>query len=154
MPDQKVFVLVIRVQESHFSHTFFFFWQHLWHVEVHGPGIKPVPQQQPKLLLWQRQILNLLGHQGTPVSLHFLFNFYLSFFLTFASDELKYLIFKCAYLWLLVRLRSVSHFFLSSVVLYIFYSYHLPIFQKDCLSVHYVFLKRSSYILNKKNVSL
>ena len=30
---------------------FFFFWQYLWHAEVPGPGIEPVPQQ------WQCQIL-------------------------------------------------------------------------------------------------
>lgn len=30
------------------------------------PGIEPVPQEWPKLLHWQDQILNLLGYQGTP----------------------------------------------------------------------------------------
>ena len=29
---------------------FCFFWLCLWHMEVLGPGIKPAPQQQPKLL--------------------------------------------------------------------------------------------------------
>ena len=36
------------------------------HVEVPGPGIKPVPQQQPKLLYWQCWILNPLCPKGTP----------------------------------------------------------------------------------------
>ena len=26
----------------------FFFWPHQWHTEVHEPGIKPMPEQQPK----------------------------------------------------------------------------------------------------------
>ena len=30
------------------------------HVEFPDPGIKPTPQQQPKLLQWRHQILNLL----------------------------------------------------------------------------------------------
>ena len=45
----------------------YFFWPHPQHAEVPGPGIKPVPQQQPELLQWQCQILNLLNHTGTPL---------------------------------------------------------------------------------------
>ena len=33
-----------------------------------GPGIEPMPQLQPKPQQWQCQILNLLSHQGTPIS--------------------------------------------------------------------------------------
>ena len=35
-------------------------------IEVPGPGIKPVSQQQPKLLQWQCWIRNLLCHKVTP----------------------------------------------------------------------------------------
>ena len=38
-----------------------------WHAEVPGPGIKLVPQQWPKLLQWQCQVLNPLHHKGTPM---------------------------------------------------------------------------------------
>ena len=38
-----------------FSFVFYSLWLCLWHVDVPGPGIKPIPQQ----------ILNLLHHQGT-----------------------------------------------------------------------------------------
>ena len=34
---------------------YFYFWLHLRHVDVPGPGIKPIPQQLPKLLWWQCQ---------------------------------------------------------------------------------------------------
>ena len=44
---------------------FFFFWLCLLHVP--RPGIKPVPQQQPKLLKRKCQIHNLLHHNRTPV---------------------------------------------------------------------------------------
>ena len=37
------------------------------------PGIKPAPQQQPKPLQWQWQILNPLSHQGTPLRFFFFF---------------------------------------------------------------------------------
>ena len=43
-----------------------FFWLHLWHVEVPGPGIEPTPQQQPKLQQWQCWIPNLLSYKGAP----------------------------------------------------------------------------------------
>ena len=36
-------------------------------MEIPGPGIEPTPQQPPQQLQWQCPILNLLGHQGTPV---------------------------------------------------------------------------------------
>ena len=32
--------------------------------------IEPMPQQQPELLQWQCQVLNLLCHRGTPVVLN------------------------------------------------------------------------------------
>ena len=44
----------------------FFFLLTLWHLEVPGPGIKPVPQQEPGPQQWQCQILNILSHQRTP----------------------------------------------------------------------------------------
>ena len=50
---------------------FFFFWLCPWHMEVPGPGIKPMPQQQPKLLQWQHWILNLLHHKQTLDMIHF-----------------------------------------------------------------------------------
>ena len=37
------------------------------HVEVPSLGSNPVSQQQPELLQWQHQILNLLCHKGTPI---------------------------------------------------------------------------------------
>ena len=37
---------------------FFFFFLHPKHMEVPGPGIKAMPQQQPELLQWQCWILN------------------------------------------------------------------------------------------------
>ena len=40
----------------------YIFWLCLWHMLVPGPGIKPMPQQHPKRLWWQCQILNLLCH--------------------------------------------------------------------------------------------
>ena len=43
-----------------------FFWPYPQHAELLGPGIEPVPQQQPEPQPWQRQILNLLQHQGIP----------------------------------------------------------------------------------------
>lgn len=33
---------------SFVSYFIFYLWLHLWHVGVHGPGIKPMPQQQPQ----------------------------------------------------------------------------------------------------------
>ena len=47
------------------SHTLLFvclFLAHLWHAEVPKPGTELQPEQ------WQCWILNLLGHQGTPIS--------------------------------------------------------------------------------------
>ena len=53
---------------SHLSFSFFFFFlePHLRHMEVPGPGIEPMPQQQLKSQKWECPILNLLSHQGTP----------------------------------------------------------------------------------------
>ena len=45
------------------------FWLLPWHAEGPGPGIEPKPQQWPKLLQWQHQILNWLCHKGTPKGL-------------------------------------------------------------------------------------
>ena len=45
----------------------------LKHVEVPGPGIKPMPQLYPEPQQWQCQSLNPLCHQGTP---HCCFNFH------------------------------------------------------------------------------
>ena len=44
---------------------FIYFWLYLWHAEVPGPGIEPMPQQQPKLQQWPPWILNPLSYQGT-----------------------------------------------------------------------------------------
>ena len=44
----------------------FSFWLRPRHVEIPGPGIEPVSQQQPELLQGQCQVLNPLHHQGTP----------------------------------------------------------------------------------------
>ena len=46
------------------THTLFL-WQHLQHMDVPGPGIKPEPQMQPVPHLWQSQILNPLHYAGT-----------------------------------------------------------------------------------------
>ena len=43
----------------------FFFSPQTQHVEVPGPGIKPVPQLQSKPQFQQCQILNQLSHKGT-----------------------------------------------------------------------------------------
>ena len=48
-----------------------FFWSCLQHIEIPGPGIKPVPQYQPKLLQWQHWILNTLCHVGTSAWIFF-----------------------------------------------------------------------------------
>ena len=42
---------------------FFFFGQ----VELPGPGVKPMPQQQLKPLQWQHHILSPLHHRRTPL---------------------------------------------------------------------------------------
>ena len=47
---------------------FLFFWLHPWHVEVPGPGVKPMPQQQLEHWQWQCRILSLLQHQRSPIS--------------------------------------------------------------------------------------
>lgn len=52
---------------SHFKdflfNIFFFFFLHSWHEDLPEPGIKPMPQQQPKLHQGQCQILNSLNHR-------------------------------------------------------------------------------------------
>ena len=51
MSEQEMLIptLVLIGQWNCFLHlSFFFFWPCLWHVDVPGPGIKPVPQQWPK----------------------------------------------------------------------------------------------------------
>ena len=48
--------------------THHFFWLHPQHAELPQPGIKSTPRQPPKLLQWQRRILNLLHHMGNPGS--------------------------------------------------------------------------------------
>ena len=50
----------------HWLAGFGFFQPRLWHVEVSGPGIQPMPQQWPKPLQWQCQILNPVSHRGIP----------------------------------------------------------------------------------------
>ena len=51
---------------------FSFFWPHPWCVEVPGPRIKPMPQLQTALQLWQHWILNILHHRKLPT--HIIFN--------------------------------------------------------------------------------
>ena len=46
-------------------------WQWPQHAEVLGPGIKTSPQMWPKSQQRQRQILNLLCHQGSPKKIFF-----------------------------------------------------------------------------------
>ena len=43
----------------------FYFWLSPQHMEVAGPGSKPMLQQQPKPLQGPPQILNILHHKGT-----------------------------------------------------------------------------------------
>ena len=47
------------------THIYTFFWPHSQHVEVSVPGRELMPQQWPKLLQWQFQILNPLCHKRT-----------------------------------------------------------------------------------------
>ena len=44
------------------------FWPYLWHEEVPGPGIEPMPQQLPELLQWQCGLLNPLSYKRTPLT--------------------------------------------------------------------------------------
>ena len=62
----KSLIYYVTVETTLVIFFFFPFWPPLWHVEVPRPGIKPMPSQWPKLQQWQCQILNPLGHQGTP----------------------------------------------------------------------------------------
>ena len=50
---------------------FFLFWLRSWHVEIPGPGIKPMLQLQPAPQLQQGLILNPLHHKGTSYDLTF-----------------------------------------------------------------------------------
>ena len=43
----------------------FVFWSHLLHVELPRPENEPAPQQRPKTLQWQCQILKSLHHKRT-----------------------------------------------------------------------------------------
>ena len=56
-----------------FFFFFFFFLSLSQHSEVPWPGIKSVPQQQPKPLQWQGWILNPLCHQGNSSTYIFAF---------------------------------------------------------------------------------
>ena len=49
-----------------------FFWPHLQHMEIPGPGIKSEPQLQPMPQLQQCPILNLLSYRGNTPSKGFL----------------------------------------------------------------------------------
>ena len=54
----------------------FCFWLHPWHKEVPRPRTEPVPQQWPKLLRRQDNILNPLCHRGNShLSLFYLHSF-------------------------------------------------------------------------------
>ena len=50
---------VLQTERKYFP-VCFWFWPCLWHAEVPGPGVEPVPQQ------WPWQVLYPLSHQGTP----------------------------------------------------------------------------------------
>ena len=50
-----------------FNKPFLFFWQHLRHMDVPGPGIKSEPQLRPTLQMWQCWILNPLGIESAPL---------------------------------------------------------------------------------------
>lgn len=51
---------------AHKGHSIIiFFWLCTRHVEVLGPAIKSMSQQQAKLLQWQHQFLNPLHHKET-----------------------------------------------------------------------------------------
>ena len=54
-----------------FKVIYLFIWLHLWHMEVPGPGIEPMPWQPFQLQQWQCWIVNLLSHQGTLKSYYF-----------------------------------------------------------------------------------
>ena len=60
-------ILYFLFLESTYSFSFFFL-PLSWHMEIPGQGIKPMPQQWPKLVQWQHWILTLLCHKGTPGS--------------------------------------------------------------------------------------
>ena len=70
-----------------FSSLFYssLFCLHPWRVQIPGPGIEPAPQQ------WHCQILNLLGHQGTPIICIFFFlklsNRTISFYFSLLTDN-------------------------------------------------------------------
>ena len=59
-----------RINHSGFFMNFFS-WPCLWHEAVPGPGVEHAPQQRPKQLQWQHQILNLLCRKRTPHSGYF-----------------------------------------------------------------------------------
>ena len=71
------FLLLLRLLLFYF--ILFYFLAMPWHAEFPGPRIKPTPQQRPKPLHWQCQILNLLGHQVTP-TIHSIYNIFLEGF--------------------------------------------------------------------------
>ena len=58
-------------------YLFIYFWLHPRHVEVPEPERKPASQQQPKLLQWQCQILNLLHHRENSIKTGNYLNAYL-----------------------------------------------------------------------------
>lgn len=43
-----------------------FFWLHPWHLEVPMLGLRPSPQQCPRLLQCQHRIFSVLCHEGIP----------------------------------------------------------------------------------------
>ena len=73
--------------------SFFFFWLHLRHVEILGPGNKPLPQQQPNLLQWQCQIFNLLYKR---------FHLFL-----FSSKFRSFYVQVCFFIWLKIWLCKI-----------------------------------------------
>ena len=58
---------------------FFFFWLCLWHAQVPGLGIEPMPQQRLKSLQVTMLDLNPLHHTETPINVLFLYLFFMEF---------------------------------------------------------------------------
>ena len=65
----KIFTLVLFINVLYSTNSLFPpFFDHIQGMQKSlDPGIEPLPQQWPKLLQWQQQILNLLCHKRTPI---------------------------------------------------------------------------------------
>ena len=61
----------------------------LWHLEVHGPGIEPTPQQEPESGLRKPQTLTLLSREATPNTGDCIF-YMLNWVLSLCTDGTKH----------------------------------------------------------------